>query len=154
MAQKPKIEYVGEYYSYGSEARKLKRNPVVLVSDVRTRKRTVYIDPVALAGIVLAGVLLVSLAVGSFLFYRQWQHNAELTTTVLTLRQENTNLRYRYESGFVEEEIRMKAKSWGMIPAEEAETMFFTVHMPQPKAQRSWFADVWWFLSGLLERDS
>lgn len=152
MAVKPKIEYIGEYYSYGSEARKLKRNPVVLVSDVRLKKRTVYIDPVALAGIVIAAVLLVSLAVGSVIFYRQWHRNAELNTAVLTLKQENSNLRYRYESGFDREEVRLKAKSFGMIPAEEAQTRFITVHMPAPKARKSAWEDVVWFFSGLLER--
>lgn len=152
MAQKPKIEYVGAYYSYGSEARKLKRNPVVLVSDMRTQKRTVYVDPVALAGIVLAVVLLVGLAVGSVSFYRQWHRNAELSTAVLTLKQENSNLRYRYESGFDREEIRIKARGLGMIPAEEAQTRFITVHMPEAKAEHTRWDDLVWFFSGLLER--
>lgn len=152
MAQKLKIEYVGDYYSYGSEARKVKVNPVIL-STARTQKRTVIIDPVALAGIVLAVVLFVGLAIGSVQFFRIRQTNEALHNTVQELRLKNAGLHSTYEQGFDRDEIRVQAKSLGMIPVEEAPIRFMTVHMPAEQAAGStWLSDLRWFLTGLFER--
>lgn len=154
MLKQPKIEYVDGYLTIGSAAKKVeKKNTVILLPNERRKNRTIYIDPVALAGIALAAVLLIGLLVGSLRFYFDWQENTRIHQTVLTLRQENTNLRYRYTSGFDREEIRRKARIYGMVPAEEAETHFITIHMPQPKEESGWLDEVIWFLSGLLERD-
>lgn len=153
MAQKPKIEYVGQFYIVGSEAAKLKqkKNPAVLTTNMV--QRTVYIDPVALAGIVLAVVLLIGLAVGCLQYRSAWKENDRVHAAVSALRSENTALRQRYTDGFDVESIRDKAKDLGMVPAEEAEVRFMDVTMPKPKKGPSWWSEVKWFLSGLLERD-
>lgn len=153
MAPKPKIEYVGQFYIVGSEAAKLKRkkNPAVLATP--TVRRTVYVDPVALAGIVMAVVLLVGLAVGCLQYRSAWKENERVHAAVSALRSENTALRQRYTDGYDVESIRDKAKDMGLVPAEEAQVRFMDVTMPKPQKTTSWWREVKWFLSGLLERD-
>lgn len=154
MAQKPKIEYVGQFYIVGSEAAKLKqkKNPAVIATN-RPVQRTVYVDPVALGGIVVAVVLLISLAVGCLQYRSAWKENARVHAQVTALRSENTALHRRYTEGFDLEVIRDTAEDLGMVPAEEAEVRFMDVTLPQPKKENTWWQDTKWFLSGLLERD-
>ena len=63
MAQKPKIEYVGRSYLFGSEAPKIEEHHRTLKSLLPAIKlerfRNIYIDPVGLLGLTVAVVLLV-----------------------------------------------------------------------------------------------
>ena len=70
MIQKPKIQYVGQFYVHGSEAQVLERK------NERRRAKTklpmarieriemIYVDPVALAGILVAFVMLFTMVAG------------------------------------------------------------------------------------------
>ena len=66
MNQKPKIQYVGQFYVHGSEARQLqlqeqKRQAKTKLPLARMQKiEKIYVDPVALAGIAVAVLLLVA----------------------------------------------------------------------------------------------
>ena len=70
MDQKPVIQYVGQFYVYGSEVKAPKKKQqsakVFLPKKPKTGKeRRIYVDPVAMGGIVLAVAVLVALVVGA-----------------------------------------------------------------------------------------
>ena len=69
MDQKPVIQYVGQFYVYGSEVKAPKKKQqsakVFLPKKPKTGKeRRIYVDPVAMGGIVLAVAVLVALCIG------------------------------------------------------------------------------------------
>ena len=71
MVQKPEIQYIGQFYVYGSEARQAapkqsQRKSKYLLPEIRPqREQWIYVDPVALCAMVVAVVMLVALALGA-----------------------------------------------------------------------------------------
>ena len=70
MDQKPEIQYVGQFYVYGSEVqaekkKQQKKNQLPKIPKP-TREHYIYIDPAAVCGIAVAAVMLVVLIVGAF----------------------------------------------------------------------------------------
>ena len=71
MNQKPKIQYVGQFYVHGSEARKLqlqeeKRQAKTKLPLARIKAiEKIYVDPVALVGIAVAVMMLVTMVLGA-----------------------------------------------------------------------------------------
>ena len=77
MAQKAEIQYVGQFYIYGSEAPqpkpqpkkpKLKRPKLHL-----ERLQLIYVDPVAVCGVLMAIVMLSLLIVGAYRLRDRWR---------------------------------------------------------------------------------
>ena len=67
MDQKPEIQYVGQFYVYGSEVqaekkKQQKKNQLPKIPKP-TREHYIYIDPAAVCGIAVAAVMLVVLIV-------------------------------------------------------------------------------------------
>ena len=70
MAKKPEIQYVGQFYVYGSEAQVVApkkkaqfRLPKPKLELEKIEK--IYVDPVALLGLAVAVVMLVCMVVGA-----------------------------------------------------------------------------------------
>ena len=90
MIHKPEIQYIGQFYVYGSEARQLEhkkqRKPKTKLPMARVRKvEKISVDPVALGGIVVAVALLVVMAVGALQLYRDWTDYYQMSTYVSQL---------------------------------------------------------------------
>ena len=104
MDQKPVIQYVGQFYVYGSEVKAPKKKQqsakVFLPKKPKTGKeRRIYVDPVAMGGIVLAVAVLVALVVGAVqLTASMNQYNQELET-LTELKRENAKLEHAYRTG-------------------------------------------------------
>lgn len=152
--QKPKIQYVGQFYIYGSEAKKLeaqRRKPKTRLPLARLRGvKKVYVDPVALVGIGAAIVLIAVMAVGLFQLKGDWEAYRTMDGYLSRLNQENAELTEQYREGYDLEEIRTKAVGLGMIPQEEAQTMTVYVTIPEPKAEETWVDHFVWFVKGLF----
>ena len=79
MSQKPKIQYVGQFYIHGSEARQLelqekKKQAKSKLPLERLRKiEVVYLDPVAIFGIVTALVMLTVMILGVLQIRDDWK---------------------------------------------------------------------------------
>ena len=71
MAQKPEIQYVGQFYVHGSEARELARKNEKKKAKTQLplhrfeRVRKVHVDPLAIGSILMAAVLLVTMVMGA-----------------------------------------------------------------------------------------
>lgn len=156
MAQKPEIQYVGQFYVHGSEAKELarkneqKKAKTELPLHRFERVRKVYVDPLAIGSILLAAVMLVSMVMGALSLQTAWQELGTAQQYVYELQNTNRTLTAQYRSGYNLEEVRSAALALGMIPIEEAEVMNLHVTVPVQEPETNWVDDLVWFLEGLF----
>ena len=156
MAQKPEIQYVGQFYVHGSAAKELakktekKQAKTQLPLHRFERVRKVHVDPLAIGSIVLAAVLLVTIVMGTLQLQTAWQELETARQYVYELEDTHRTLTCEYRAGFNAEEVRSAAIALGMVPAEEAEVMSITVTVPEMELERTWMDDLIWFLEGLF----
>ena len=156
MARKPDIQYVTQFYSYGSEAKVLELKPAkkkqkaTLPKAVPQQKIQLRFDPVAWAGILTAVVLVVLMALSVQSYLDACAEYEAMTGYVIS--QQNTNVlrRQEYAASYDAEDIREKALALGMIPAEEV--MVYTINpvIPEMEPKTPWWEDISWFLKGLF----
>lgn len=156
MNQKPKIQYVGQFYIHGSEARQLelqekKKQAKSKLPLERLRKvEVIYLDPVAIFGIVTALMLLAVMTVGVLQIRDDWKDYQTMSNYVSRLNSENAELKADYRSQYDLEDIRVKAEALGMVPKSQLEVRTVYVTIPQPEPERTWVEEIQWFLSGLF----
>ena len=156
MNQKPKIQYVGQFYIHGSEARQLelqekKKHAKSKLPLERLRKvEVIYLDPVAIFGIVTALVLLAVMTVGVLQIRDDWKEYRVMSNYVSRLNSENAELQADYRSQYDLEDIRIKAQALGMVPKSDLEVRTVYVTIPQPEPEMTWLEELQWFLSGLF----
>ena len=156
MSQKPKIQYVGQFYIHGSEARQLelqekkKRAKSKLPLERLRKVEVVYLDPVAIFGIVTALVMLTVMILGVLQIRDDWEEYRVMSNYVSRLNSENAQLQADYRSQYDLEDIRVKAQALGMVPKSQLEVRTVYVTIPQPEPERTWLEEIQWFLSGLF----
>lgn len=153
MDQKPVIQYVGQFYVYGSEvqARKKKEKKSLLPRAPRAEvQRCVYVDPVAVCGIAVAVLMLVVLAVGAFqLRAAMQQYNAQ-SEQLSAIKRENARLEHLYRTSLDLEAVQAQAEKLGMVPAEELEHRELVVTVGQTPEEPTAWENFLWFVKGLL----
>ena len=156
MSQKPKIQYVGQFYIHGSEARQLelqekKKQAKSKLPLERLRKiEVIYLVPVAIFGIVTALVMMTVMLLGVLQIRDDWKEYRVMSNYVSRLNSENAELQADYRSQYDLEDIRIKAQALGMVPKSELEVRTVYVTIPQPEPEMTWLDELQWFLSGLL----
>ena len=156
MSQKPKIQYVGQFYIHGSEARQLelqekRKQAKSKLPLERLRKiEVVYLDPVAIFGIVTALVMLTVMILGVLQIRDDWKEYRVMSNYVSRLNSENAELQADYRSQYDLEDIRIKAQALGMVPKSDLEVRTVYVTIPQPEPEMTWLEELQWFLSGLF----
>ena len=156
MNQKPKIQYVGQFYIHGREARQLelqekKKHAKSKLPLERLRKvEVIYLDPVAIFGIVTALVLLAVMTVGVLQIRDDWKDYQTMSNYVSRLNSENAELKADYRSQYDLEDIRVKAEALGMVPKSQLEVRTVYVTIPKPEPERTRLEAIRWFLSGLF----
>ena len=156
MNQKPKIQYVGQFYVHGSEARQLqlqeeKRQAKTRLPLVRFQTiEKIYVDPVALVGIAVAVVMLVTMVLGAVQIKRDWDQYERVSAYVSELKRENARMSHAYHASFDLEDIRSKALAMGMVPKSELQTMAVTVTVPEKEPELTRTEEIRLFLEGLF----
>lgn len=123
MAQQLDVRYVS-FYSSGSSA--LKVTPVAPVKTLplpkkrRAKKVLLLVDPVACAGILLAGVMAVMMTVGFVKLTAARNEEAAMASYVSSLEVENKELKEAFAENCDLEEVKKVALALGMVPVEEA----------------------------------
>ena len=136
MARQPDIQYI-RFYTDGSAARKVA--PVtpfktIKLPKIKKLKRTVlHIDPIALAGIAMAAVMLVLMSVGILQLRNAQQELLAMTAYVDTLQEENTSLRETFAEGYDLEEIQRTALALGLVPKDQVRHV--TIQVPQEQVE-------------------
>ena len=145
MVQKPKIQYIGQFYVHGSEARALEleeqrkkakaRRPLARLQQVEL----IYVDPIAVAGILVAVLMLVTMVTGALALKNDWAEYEQMATYVSYLKKENAKLAEEYRAGYDIEDIRSKALALGMVPQEQVPHMSISLpETPTEEPQGFW----------------
>ena len=155
MNQKPKGQYVGQFYIHGSEARQLelerKKQAKSKLPLERLRKvEVVYLDPVAILGITVALVMLAVMLLGVLQLRQDWTEYQTMSDYLSRLNSENAELTADYRSQYDLEDIRVKAQALGMVPKTELEERTVYVTVPQPEPKMTWLEELQWFVEGLF----
>ena len=158
MAHKPDIQYVGQFYTYGSAAKEValeqKKARTVLPLERLRSIQEIRLDPVAWFGIAVSIVMVITMVIGALNIRSAWADYEVMHGYVTELRQENVRLELQYQRGYNPVDIEGTAISLGMIPVSEAQTMTIMVTPPAPKEEPTrWeeFKDyVQWFVDGLF----
>lgn len=156
MANKPEIQYVGQFYIHGSEARELakekeqKKVKTALPLHRFERVRKIHVDPLAIGSILLAAVLLVTIVMGTLGLQNAWQELEVAQQYVYELEKTNRTLEYQYRSQLDLDEIRSAAMALGMVSPDEVEVMQIRVTVPVQEPEPTLLDDIVWFLKGLF----
>ena len=160
MAQKPykhNIEYIQKFYSHGSAAKVIEFQPAYqeepkprLPKQEKAPATTICIDPIAFCGIMVAVVMLVVMIAGMIQLDVISQDHAVMENYVMQLREENALMTQQYTSGYDLEDVAATARSLGMIPVEEAQTISIRVQVPVREPEPTFVDNIIWFLSGLF----
>ena len=154
MDQKPEIQYVGQFYVYGSEVqaekkKQQKKNQLPKIPKP-VREHYVYIDPAAVCGIAVAAVMLVVLIVGAFQLRTAMDAYNRQSEILSSVRRENARLEHQYRTSLDMDAVRDRAESLGMVDAEEAEHTSVRVTVPEKPKEESLWDRIKWHLKGLL----
>ena len=156
MVQKPDIQYVTQFYSYGSEAKVLELKPekkkqkFTLPKVVPQHKINIYVDPVAWAAVAVALVMVVLMAVSVNSYLNACNEYRAMTNQVITLQNINVEKQLEYEKLYDLKDIEQKALALGMIPAEEAEVVTIAPVIPEPEMETPWWENISWFMKVLF----
>ena len=156
MARKPDIQYIDKFYVHGSEARVLELKPrrriikTVLPLSVPDKTIKIGVDPIALSGIVVALTMLVLLVVGTVQYVRVCGQYQAMMDYVVTVQNENVELKQTYRDGYDLAQIEEEALALGMIPAAEAEVVKVRVTVPQREPEMTFWEEFRWLCEGLF----
>ena len=156
MAQKPEIQYIGQFYVHGSEAKELarkneqKKAKTELPLHRFERIRKVHVDVLAISSILVAAVLMVTMVAGVLSLQTAWQEMHVAQEYVYELESRNATLAAAYRSGYDLEEVRSAAIALGMIPVEEAQVVSLHVTVPEIQPEPTLLENIVWFLEGLF----
>jgi len=154
--QKPKIQYVGQFYVHGSEARAIelqeqKRQAKTKLPLARIQRiEKIYVDPVALVGIAVAVVMLVTMVLGAVQIKRDWDQYEQVSAYVSELKKENARKNHAYRLSYDLEDIKSKALAMGLVPKSELQTMTVTVSVPEPEVELTRMEEIRLFLEGMF----
>lgn len=156
MNQKPKIQYVGQFYVHGSEARQLQlqqeqrqaktKLPLARIQQIEK----IYVDPVALVGIAVAVVMLVTMIIGAVQIKRDWDQYEQVSSYVSELKRENARMSHAYRASYDLEDIRIKAEAMGLVPKSELQTTAVVVTVPVSQPEPTRMEEIQFFLEGLF----
>ena len=156
MVRKPDIQYVGQFYVHGSEAQKLapkqekKEAKTRLPLVIPQKLQKIYIDPVAIAGILVAVFMLVTIVAGTMAIQNAWNDYEAMESYVSELRRENARLTNDYRASYDIAEIAAAADTMGLIPKSEVQVRTVAVTMPVAEPEPTMWEDIVWFLKGLF----
>ncbi|MBO5837788.1 MAG: hypothetical protein J6Q92_07875 [Oscillospiraceae bacterium] len=153
MAKHPSVQYV-QFYTAGSAACKVatvEQMPTAKLPRVKKRKHiTLYIDPVATAGIVMATVMLVLMLVGVFQLRQAKQEVAMLESQVQTLWQEQRQLYATYEESYDIADVEKTALALGMVPKDQVKQITMKVPPVESEKDPNTWEKIYTFLTGLF----
>lgn len=155
MARKAEVRYIN-FYSAGSSAYKLDVMPAPeqefkpVPKQRKAKKILLRVDPIAVAGVFLAFVMMIMMVVGLLQLGSAKRQAAQMQNYVLQLEAENRVLDAQYRASFDPEEIRQIATQMGMVPVEQAQQIQITVPVVEPVQEPTVWETVYTFLVGLF----
>lgn len=154
MAQKLRIEYV-QFYTDGSSAKKLevtapKLAEPILPKPKKQKRKRVYVDPVAIFGVVVAVCMLFTMVIGLIRLQSVRQDRQDMELYVAHLQQVHEQKQADYADSYNLADIEKTALALGMVPTSEVNhTTIVVTETVEPEAPTIW-ETVGTFLTGLF----
>ena len=155
MTQRMQAQYV-QFYIDGSAAKQIQYVPPKKVETVaqpkpKVQKRIrIYVDPVAIFGMVVAVCMMVTLLVGMVHLYNVRQDVQQMEEYVLYLNHQNRTIKNQYAESYTLEDVEKTALALGMVPADQVEPR--TIYVPEVVVEEN--PSIWesagTFLAGLF----
>lgn len=151
MARNADIQYIRHAYTDGTAARKVvfapgpKKAPLPLFEPELMepdQKVRIAVDPLSVAAIMVAVVLVVMMVVSLLQFGAAHREQVSLQEYVYDLRNENVRLEQTYRDGFDLEKIEAQALALGMVPVEQLQTMTIDGQVPVAEAEPTFWEGI------------
>jgi hypothetical protein len=158
MAMQPDIQYV-QFYTAGSAARKLELLPKKEKAKIsapqrpqtrRKQKTVVYIDPISMFAVLVAGVMFIAMAIGMLQLGSINADTVQMESYVTALRAENTRLSNEYEAGYDLKDVEQKALEMGLVPVDQVEKVIIEVPEIAEKSEPTFWENVGAFFGELF----
>ena len=154
MASQIDIRYI-DFSTEGNAARKFapapKNSQVQLPEAKRRNRRVLFIDPLAVIGVVVAVCMLVLMGVGMFRLQAAENRNMQMAQYVESLTEKNTALREEFNEVCDLDQIRQLALALGMIPKADAPQTGISMYIPEETVETpSLWEQFGIFLAGLF----
>ena len=148
MAQQLDVRYVN-FYTAGSSA--LKVAPVIPLETLelprrakkKAKKFVLYVDPVAVTGIVMATVMTILLAVGFVQLSNARQEEIAMAAYVDSLQQQNQELAAEFEAGYDLDQVEEVALALGMVPQEQLQKITVKTVEPAEEPETNTWNNFW-----------
>lgn len=156
MANKPDIQYISRYFVPGSDAPEIapkreRPTPKTTLPRVwRRQKVRIYMDPVALASVVVAVAILITMVISIVQFSQSWTEYRQMESYLTTLRDENVTLEHTYRTGYDLQTVEEQALALGMVPVSEVKTITVQVAVPAAEPEPTLWENILWFFKGLF----
>ena len=154
MARQTEVRYIS-YYMVGSAACQVepfdyRKKEVKLPKQRKKKKIVLYVDPMAVLGIVVAFTMFVLMIAGIVRLSILTNDAQRMGEYAATLQVQNDALRQTYEAGFDLEEIRQIAEARGMVSMDQAQHVQIHVSVPQEVQEPTAWESFLTFLTGLF----
>ena len=154
MAQKPEIQYVDRFYIYGSEApapAQKTENEESVQKKEHLHVKKVYIDLSAILWTLAAVVLLTTMIVSGVHLTKMSAERDLMQDYVSFLQTRNASLQHNYRISYNLEDIEKQALEMGLVPADQVETRYIRVSVPEHQETWTTWDNIKWFFEGLFE---
>lgn len=153
MARNPEIRYI-QFYADGNAARQIElplqpRKQLPKPRHRKQKKIVLHVDLIAMAGLVVAAVMLILMMTGLAELNAVNKEVARMESYVAQLENEKIQLENTYRESYDLESVRLEALEKGFIPAEQAKVVSIPVThamLEEQPAEHSF----WTFLTGLF----
>ena len=152
MAQQREIQYINAYVS-GSMAYQLempKRKKVKLPKQAQQKATKRHVDARYVCCIIGACLLIVFMVRGFVMMTNARREAEAMASYVATLQEENQTLKDTYASSYDMAEVEAIAKTMGLVPVEQVETIMLEVSVPQLREEPTAWQAFCTFLAGLF----
>ena len=153
MAQRIGVQYV-QFYTDGSAARKVATvtplRPAKLPKAKKIKRITLHIDPIAIAGIAMATIMLVLMLIGVSQLLNVRRNVEKLENTVAVLQAEQRDLNVTYENSYDLEEVKETALALGLVPRDQVEHVRMQMPKTEPEKTPGTWEQIYMFLAGLF----
>lgn len=142
---KPEIQYV-RFYTDGSAARQpeLNEQEAPRKAEKKAKKAaprkkiTIFVDPLAVTGLVLAFVMAVMMIVGAVQLYHLQSQEQMLQSKISQLEEKKIALKATYDDSYDLEQVAQAAELMGLIPRSQAQVVMIAVPEPQEVKVSMW----------------
>ena len=155
MASRNDVQYI-RFYTSGSAARKIAPvvSATVSLPQVQPQKKVkripVYIDPVAILGIVVAVCMLICMGTGLAKIKTARAQTQQIQQYVQQLSEEKAELTAEYTAGYDLQTVKQTALALGMIPRSQAQRVTLEVPAVQQEQTVTLWSRIGTFLAGLI----